>query len=214
MKHHKQKNLLAATITLFFLSLSNPSMAQWSVNAGMGLRTTFSTSSGSASVVGDDILTTALYAGASYHVDFFGTDGHFGITPGLYLWAGGDFGTVHSEMRNGVMYDYTPVSGGMQLPVLFTGSIFPREEMRLTLSLGPVFAFNGSCYSGEKFDDDPIIKYMTTPVWDFSLSGMLGLSMNYRHFRVQLCTAIESMAFSKDSSKTLFNLTLGAGYTF
>ena len=213
MKHHTTKTFLAL-LAVLSLSMSNSSMAQWSVNAGVGLRSTFSTSSSDAPVVGDDILTTALYAGASYHVDFFGTDGHFGITPGLYLWAGEDFGTVHSEIHNGMWYDYTPVSGGFQIPLLFTGSIFPREEMRLTLSLGPVFGFNGSCYSGERFDDNPIIKKMTTPEWDFALSGMLGLGMDYRHFRLQLCTAIESMVFNKDSSKTLFNITLGVGYIF
>lgn len=210
VKHIKPAALL---LCISFLSLHFvPAHAQWSINAGVGLHSSFSTSSNDAPVVGDDVFTKAVYAGTSYHFDFFGTDGHFGITPGLYLWAGKE-DEIYSVVHNGQMYDYTPVSGGVQLPLLFTGSIFPSNDMMLTLSLGPVFGYNGRRYRGEKFDDDPQVKSLTTPEWNFSLSAMMGLGMEYKRFRVQLCTGIESVKIFKESSESLFNLTLGIGYT-
>jgi len=210
MTHHIIKFLAVLALGAMLL-LSATAHAQWSINIGVGLRSSFSTSSNDVPVVGDDIFTKAVYAGTSYHFDFFGTDGHFGMTPGLYLWAGKD-DKVYSVVHNGQMYDYTPVSGGVQVPLLFTGSIFPSNDMRLTLSLGPVFGYNVRCYRGEKFDDDPQVRILTTPEWNFSLSAMMGLGMEYKRFRVQLCSGIESVKIFKESSESLFNLTLGIGY--
>ena len=55
MKHAKT---ILALLALLFLSMSNSSMAQWSVNAGVGLRSIFSTSGSDAPVVGDDMVKT------------------------------------------------------------------------------------------------------------------------------------------------------------
>ena len=208
------RHSLSALLTLLLLCFTHTATAQWSINAGAGLHTTFTTHRGDAPAIGEDILMPVVFAGASYHVDFFGSDGHFGLTPGLYLWSGNASGHLHTVQHNGEWYDYTPVGAGVQLPLLFTGSIFPRDGMRLTLSLGGVFSINSSRFKGEHFDDNPYIEHMTTHQWTSGLAGMIGLGMDYRHFRIHLGTAIEKPVANKDGRQTFFNLTLGAGYIF
>lgn len=206
--------LFKTLVVLVALSVTAPSArAQWSVNAGIGLRTSFATSADDLPVVGGDQFVGVLFVGASYHLDFFATDRRFGISPGIYLW-GGEDGGVYTIMHNGQFYDYTPRYYGLQMPLLFTASWFPSDRTRLTLALGPAFGLNASFFSGPRFDDDPYIKHITTPQYNFSLAVQMGIGLDYRRLRLQLGTAIESMQVLKTSSETLLTLSLGLGYVF